>query len=233
MSVTSLICTYIYGTFQVICGAIEAYQEMAKGMLEKIEALAQSLITLWNYTVAKLIETAVDAVRLYQKKLADMIYDPSAQDSAGHNIWCNRLFDCLTFVNELLDPSSLLFKQLDKWFTKQCKDNFVNADLFNNIREILSDIQTFQKTVCNYGFTFSFGVETIKQILLGLKKQLLVNRELVNKTSPQDQSSAVMVSNENKTSLILSTIRCCSLIGGIYIGRFSNFPLVICTIPVP
>ena len=37
MSVTSLICTYIYGTFQVICGAIEAYQEMAKGMLEKIE----------------------------------------------------------------------------------------------------------------------------------------------------------------------------------------------------
>lgn len=119
MSVTSLICTYIYGTFQVICGAIEAYQEMAKGMLEKIEALAQSLITLWNYTVAKLIETAVDAVRLYQKKLADMIYDPSAQDSAGHNIWCNRLFDCLTFVNELLDPSSLLFKQLDKWFTKQ------------------------------------------------------------------------------------------------------------------
>jgi len=181
MSVTSLICTYIYGTFQVICGAIEAYQEMAKGMLEKIEALAQSLITLWNYTVAKLIETAVDAVRLYQKKLADMIYDPSAQDSAGHNIWCNRLFDCLTFVNELLDPSSLLFKQLDKWFTKQCKDNFVNADLFNNIREILSDVQTFQKTVCNYGFTFSFGVETIKQILLGLKKQLLVNRELVNK----------------------------------------------------
>lgn len=181
MSVTSLICTYIYGTFQYICGAIEAYQEMAKGMLEKIEALAQSLITLWNYTVAKLIETAIDAVRLYQKKLADMIYDPSAQDGAGHSIWCHRLFDCLSFVNELLDPNSLLFKQLNKWFTKQCKDNFVNADLFNNIREILSDVQTFQNTVCNYGFTFSFGVETIKQILLGLKKQLLVNRELVNK----------------------------------------------------
>lgn len=180
MSVTSLICTYIYGTFQVICGAIEAYQEMAKGMLEKIEVLAQSLITLWNYSVAKLIETAIDAVRLYQKKLADMIYDPSAQDGAGHNIWCHRLFDCLSFVSELLDPSSLLFKQLDKWFTKQCKENFVNADLFNNIREILSDIQTFQNTVCNSGFTFSFGVETVKQILLGLKKQLLVNRELVN-----------------------------------------------------
>lgn len=183
MSVTSLICTYIYGTFQVICGAIEAYQEMAKGLLEKIEALAQSLITLWNYTVAKLIETTVDAVRLYQKKLADMIYDPTKADKDGNkqSIWCHRLFDCLTFVNELLDPSSLLFKQLNKWFTKQCKDSFVNADLFNNIREILSDVQTFQKTICNYGFTFSFGVETIKQILLGLKKQLLVNRELVNK----------------------------------------------------
>lgn len=181
MSITSLICTYIYGTFQVICGAIEAYQEMAKGMLEKIEVLAQSLITLWNYTVAKLIETTIDAVRLYQKKLADMIYDPSSKDGAGHSVWCHRLFDCLSFVNELLDPNSLLFKQLDKWFTKQCKENFVNADLFNNIREILSDVQAFQNTVCNYGFTFSFGVETVKQILLGLKKQLLVNRELVNK----------------------------------------------------
>ena len=84
MSVTSLICTYIYGTFQVICGAIEAYQEMAKGLLEKIEALAQSLITLWNYTVAKLIETTVDAVRLYQKKLADMIYDPKQSTRARH-----------------------------------------------------------------------------------------------------------------------------------------------------
>lgn len=166
MDFSTIVCTYIYGSFQVMVAALEAYQKIAKGTLERLESLAQAAITFYEFTVQKAVETIINLVKIYEKKLVDMIYSPD-KDS----IWCNRLWDCLTFVNELLDPNSLLFKKLNDWFSKQCT-NFVNADLLNNIRGLLSDFQTFQQTICAYGFSFEFGISMIKEILLQYQKML-------------------------------------------------------------
>lgn len=172
MGFSTLVCSYIYGTFETIVGALESYIKLAKGTLNRIESLSQAAWTFWKYTVEKAVETIINLIKTYEKKLVDMIWDPSSEDALGHSIWCSRLWDCLTFVNELLDPNSLLFKQLDKWFKKQCTP-FVNKDLLNNIRSLLTDFQTFQQTVCAYGFTFEFGLAMIKQVLNNYKKQLL------------------------------------------------------------
>lgn len=166
MGFGTIVCSYIYGTFLIIVGAVDAYQQAAKAMLERIESLAQAAITFWKYTVEKAIELVVNLVKIYEKKLVDMIYDPT-----GSTLWCGRLWDCLTFVNDLLDPDSFLFKKLNDWFSQQCT-TFVNADLLNNIRALLSDFQTFAQTLCSYGFSFEFGISMIKEILNTYKKQL-------------------------------------------------------------
>lgn len=173
MGFSTIVCSYIYGTFEVLVGALEGFINVAKGTITRLESIAQAGWTLWKYTVEKFVETTINLIKVYEKKLVDMIYDPSNEDALGHGIWCSRLWDCLTFVNELLDPNSLLFKQLNAWFSKQCQGSFVNADLLNNIRSLLTDFQTFQQTVCAYGFTFEFGISMVKQILNNYKKKLI------------------------------------------------------------
>lgn len=179
MGFSEVVCTYIYGTFELIVGAIEALQEMGKAMLDRIESLAQALLTLWNFTIEKLVVFAIDVVKTYEKKLVDMIYNASKSE-----FWCSKLWDCLSFVSALLDPSSLLFKQLDRWYSDQCKP-FVNADLLDTVRSMLSDFQTFQQTICSYGFSFEFGISIIKDILNSLKRNLLVNQEACMKSIKQ------------------------------------------------
>lgn len=171
MGFTEIMCTYVYGTYQIIVGAFEAYQEMAKAMVTRIESLAMALITLWNYSIEALVQTCINFIKILEKKLVDMIYNPT-----GSKIWCSHLWDCLTFVSALLDPESLLFKQLNNWFGKQCQD-FINADLLNNIRALLTDFQTFAKTLCSYGFTFEFGISAVKEILMGFKETLSADEE--------------------------------------------------------
>lgn len=192
MGFSTIVCSYIYGTFEVLVGALEGFINAAKGTITRLESIAQAGWTLWKYTIEKFVQTTINLIQVYEKKIVDMIYDPSNEDALGHGIWCSRLWDCLTFVNELLDPNSLLFKQLNAWFSKQCTGNFVNDDLLNNIRSLLTDFQTFQQTVCAYGFTFEFGISMIKQILNEYKKKLIGYGAQLTKRIGQLKRSAMI-----------------------------------------
>lgn len=170
MKVASLMCTYIYGSLSVIKAAIEGYRTIAKSILKRIDAIAQAAMTVARYTIDVAINTMINLVKTYEKQLIDMLYDSIF--GTDKSFWCNRLWKCLALVNELLDPDSWLFRKLNEWWKRQCKDASSVNSLLENIREIVSDFQQFQQTVCSAGFTVDFGVSYIKQLLNYCKEQI-------------------------------------------------------------
>ena len=172
MKLASLMCTYIYGSLAIVKAAIEGYRTVAKSLLKRIDAVAQAAITTIRYALDTEIETIINLVKVYEKELFDMLYDALFGDKK--EFWCNRLWKCLALINELLDPNSWLFRKLNDWWKKQCKDAKAAAaeNLLNDIRGIISDFSQFQQIVCSAGFTLEFGISYIKRALNYCREQL-------------------------------------------------------------
>lgn len=168
MGVATIICEYIYGSFLIIKTAVEAGTTVAKKALELIDILIVTIVNTLLYSMNPMINMITNLIKVYQKKLADMLGLGGGDDS----IWCSHLFDCLALLNELIDPNSFLFRLLKKLWKKECKSGPIDDDLINKIREWISDFDSFRKTVCKYGFTFEFGIELIRGILMGFKSTI-------------------------------------------------------------
>ena len=169
MSVTSLICTYLYGSLAIIRATIETSIKMSKNLLEGLNKVAQAAITVCRYTIDVAINTTVKLVKQYEKELFDMLYESLFGEKK--TVWCHRLWKCLALINELLDPESFLFRKLSEYWDNQCKTNAMN-NLLENIRDIISDFSQFQKIVCSAGFTVTFGISYIKNLLGWCKEQM-------------------------------------------------------------
>lgn len=169
MKVTSLICTYLYGTLSIIKAALEGYTAAAKNLLEGIDKIATAAITVCNFMIDTVIDTTIKLVKQYEKELFDMLYEWIF--GTDKSFWCNRLWKCLALLNELLDPNSYLFRKLSEWWENQCRSNEL-GDLASNIRNIISDFSQFQQVVCSAGFTVDFGIAYIKNLLSWCKSQI-------------------------------------------------------------
>lgn len=167
MSATSLMCTYLYGTFELIRAALEGYSALAKGLLNRIESVATAAITVAEYMIDHTIKLIIDLVKQYEKELFDMLYN--ALFGTDKSFWCHRLWKCLALLNELLDKDSWLMKKLISWWQKQCIDP---EPLIDNMQVVISDFTRFQQTVCSAGFTVEFGISYIKEFLGWCRDQL-------------------------------------------------------------
>lgn len=167
MSATSLMCTYLYGTFELIRAALEGYSALARGLLNRIESVATAAITVAEYMMDHTIKLIVDLVKQYEKELFDMLYNMLFGDKK--EFWCHRLWKCLALLNELLDPDSWLMKKLINWWAKQCVD--IEPTVVS-MQAIISDFSKFQQMVCSAGFTVEFGISYIKEFLGWCRDQL-------------------------------------------------------------
>ena len=178
MTVTSLICTYLYGSLAAIRAAVEGYTKMAKNLLKAIDKLAQAAMTICRYTIDVAIDTTIKLVKQYEKELFDMLYEWIF--GTDKSFWCNRLWKCLALLNELLDPNSYLFRKLSEWWNNQCISD-ARGNLLNNIRDIISDFLQFQQIICSAGFTVEFGISYIKSLLGWCKEQMEAYLNWVNR----------------------------------------------------
>lgn len=169
MTVTSLICTYLYGSLAIVRAALEGYTKMAKNLLKAIDKLAQAAMFICRYTIDIAIDTTIKLVKQYEKELFDMLYEWIF--GTDKSFWCNRLWKCLALLNELLDPNSYLFRKLSEWWNNQCFSD-AQGNLLNNIRDIISDFLKFQQIICSAGFTVEFGISYIKSLLGWCKEQM-------------------------------------------------------------
>lgn len=168
MSVSSIFCEYIYGTFLLVEAAMEVGIALAQTSLQMLNMAFDAILSWCRFVVDLAADTILNGVRVLQKKLVDLLWDGYKTDPSTGKAkfgFCNNLYKCNIFIEELTDSNSLICKTLIKLgVITKAQQNFIN--------EIISDYNQFADTVCNFGFTFNFGLTAIKSLLNFYKKLL-------------------------------------------------------------
>lgn len=168
MGLASLVCTYLYGSFMVIKNTLEGYIRIAKNLIKKVDKLATTIMNLVRSLIDKTMSTMLKLIKQYEKELIDMITDAIGLTGKDHWFWCNRLWNCVALLTELLDSNSWLNRKILDYMNRHC----MSTKVFNAMDVIAiaaNDINVFRETVCNAGFTVEFGISYIKQLFMSFK----------------------------------------------------------------
>lgn len=162
MGFTSLVCTYLYGSFAVIKAALTGYCNVAKNLLKRIDTIVSTMMTTVNYIINATIRTVSNMVKQYEKELFDLLY--SAVFGMDKSFWCNKLWKCAALLAELLDSNSWLNQKVRSYLDSRCKSTSA-LDTMDLISQSITDFTAFQQTVCAAGFSIEFGISYIKKLL--------------------------------------------------------------------
>lgn len=152
MGIGDIICEYIYSSFLLLKAALETAQKTSKALLKTLDTLFNTLMSLCRFVIDVAIKTILDAIRVFQKWLVDKLLN------FDYNAICDGMFKCAALLEDILDPYSLLSRTLKKY------TNYNSAPQ-EELYDIVSDFRTFKDTICNFGFTYNFGLSGIKAML--------------------------------------------------------------------
>lgn len=166
MGVASLICTYLYGTLELIRTTVEGFIQIAKNLIKKVDSLAAALMNTCRILMDKTMSVMIKLVKQYEKELMDMLY--SATLGKIDWLWCGKLWNCLALLAELIDENSWLVRKIREWMEGQCKTADI-ADKLAAIAQAAKDFDQFRRLICEAGFTVEFGISYIKQLFNFIK----------------------------------------------------------------
>ena len=166
MGVASLICTYLYGTLELIRTTVEGFIQIAKNLIKKVDSLAAALMNTCRILMDKTMSVMIKLVKQYEKELMDMLY--SATLGKIDWLWCGKLWNCLALLAELIDENSWLVRKIREWMEAQCKTADI-ADKLAAIAQAAKDFDQFRRLICEAGFTVEFGISYIKQLFNFIK----------------------------------------------------------------
>lgn len=170
MGFTSLICTYLYGTYKAIQTALESYVRIAKNLIKKVDTLATTIMNVVRTMINSSLSTLIKIVKQYEKELIDMIVDASGLNKgAFHDIWCNQLWNCVALLVELLKSDSWLQRKIIDYLNRHCIRPSRVIQALDVIALAAEDFNTFRSTICNAGFTVEFGISYIKRLFASIK----------------------------------------------------------------
>lgn len=171
MSAGSIFCEYIYGSFLLVSAALEVGMSLAKTTLTMLSTMFDACISLFRFTIDVGVKAIIDGVKVLQKKLVDLIWDGYQEEEVkdpetGEMVktgkkkskFCNNLYKCNIFIEELTDSNSLICKTLISL-------GVITPEQQQYVNEIISEYDTFMDTICTYGFTFNFGLSALKKLL--------------------------------------------------------------------
>ena len=168
MNVADMFCEYIYGSFLIVEAALEVGVHAAQSLMHMLNAFIDACLSWFKYVVDLAMEAILNGVRTIQKKLVDLIWDGYKTDpKTGKNKskFCSNLFKCNIFLDQLTDSNSLICKTLIKL-------GAMTSDQRQFINSVIQDFNQFSETVCNFGFTFNFGLSALKKLLMFYKEQI-------------------------------------------------------------
>lgn len=153
MNPSDIICIYIYESLKVVQATLTAYVAAAQPLLKKINTFLDSLYSLMKYTIDIAMTSIINAVKVFQKYLCDLIFN-----KIDMSAFCTKLYKCSIFLEEITDPTSLIFRTL--------KHNGIDLSQEQALaNSLITDYTQFKSQICDYGFTFNFGISAIKKIL--------------------------------------------------------------------
>ena len=168
MNVADMFCEYIYGSFLIVEAALEVGVHAAQSLMHMLNAFIDACLSWFKYVVDLAMEAILNGVRTIQKKLVELIWDGYKTDpktGKKKSKFCSNLFKCNIFLDQLTDSNSLICKTLIKL-------GVMTSDQQQFINSVIQDFNQFSETVCNFGFTFNFGLSALKKLLMFYKEQI-------------------------------------------------------------
>ena len=168
MNVADMFCEYIYGSFLIVEAALEVGVHAAQSLMHMLNAFIDACLSWFKYVVDLAMEAILNGVRTIQKKLVDLIWDGYKTDpKTGKNKskFCSNLFKCNIFLDQLTHSNSLICQTLIRL-------GVMTIDQQQFINSVIQDFNQFSETVCNFGFTFNFGLSALKKLLMFYKEQI-------------------------------------------------------------
>lgn len=152
MGIGDILCEYIYSSFLVVKAALETAQKTSKALLKAADTLLNTLMSICRYVIDVGIETILNAIRVFQKWLVDKLLN------FDFDAICQGLFKCTEFLEQVLDPNSLLCRTVRKY------TNY-NPGPQEELYKVVGDFRKFKNQVCSFGFTYNFGLSAVKEML--------------------------------------------------------------------
>lgn len=152
MGIGDILCEYIYGSFLLVKAALEVAQKTAKALLKALDTLFNTLMSIVRYVIDVGIDTILNAIRVLQKWMVDKLLN------FDFDAICQGLFRCTEFLEQVLDPNSLLCRTIRKY------TNY-NPRPQEELYKVVGDFREFKNQICSFGLTYNFGLSAVKEML--------------------------------------------------------------------
>lgn len=174
MDLATIVCEYIYGAFAIAKAAIEALLDVFEMAIEKLFSIAMTVNNIIFTTLGK----ALDAILLIITKALNSLVTTLNKSFGGGWSFCVPAFGCNFFLEQILDPNSLIAKTIRKIFEGE-DDCFCTKDeRRENIRDIqqtlydiATDYENFKSQICN-GLSLDIAIDMMTDLCLGYLGQL-------------------------------------------------------------
>lgn len=154
MTLSTIICGYIYAGFLAVKAALEAGLLYAKAIITTLNSFVMAIENMIKNTCLVIFDAAMAGYQILCKYLTDWILQKTHAKEYLDK-FCKSIFKCSHVLNELLNPSSSITKTLVKNFD-------YNSQPQQQMYDAISSFDNFRRQICSAGFTFMWGLNYIR-----------------------------------------------------------------------
>lgn len=154
MTLSTIICGYIYAGFLVVKAALEAGLLYAKAIITTLNSFVMAIENMIRNTCLVIFDAAMAGYQILCKYLTDWILQKTHAKEYLDK-FCKSLFKCSYVLKELLNPNSSITKTLAKNFD-------YNSEPQQKLYDNIMIFDNFRKQICSAGFTFMWGLNYIR-----------------------------------------------------------------------
>lgn len=154
MTLSTIICGYIYAGFLVVKAALEAGLLYAKAIITTLNSFVMAIENMIKNTCLVIFDAALAGYQILCKYLTDWILQKTHAKEYLDK-FCKSIFKCSYVLKQLLDPTSSITKTLVKNFE-------YNSEPQAQLYDAIASFDNFRQQICSAGFTFMWGLNYIR-----------------------------------------------------------------------
>lgn len=154
MTLSTIICGYIYAGFLVVKAALEAGLLYAKAIITTLNSFVMAIENMIKNTCLVIFDAAMAGYQILCKYLTDWILQKTHAKEYLDK-FCKSIFKCSYVLKQLLDPTSSITKTLVKNFE-------YDSEPQEQLYEAVASFDKFRQQICSAGFTFMWGLNYIR-----------------------------------------------------------------------
>lgn len=150
MTLSTIICGYIYAGYLALKATLEAGLLYAKAIITTLDSFVMSVENMIRNSCLVILDSALSGYQILCKYLTDWIMQKTHAKEYLDK-FCQSLFKCSYILKELLNPTSPITKTLVKNFN-------YNSEPQTQLYNVVTSYEQFRNQICSSGFTFMWGL---------------------------------------------------------------------------